>query len=243
MNILSYNIRQGGFDSYNSKSVWPEKMVKLIKTVKEINADVVSLVDTFRWTELFTKEKLKDLFGFENIYQIDIDDKSIGISTGLTVMTNLKVKKFEIVKIYNRNIVKTSLENIDIFTVYLSHKNENTRVKQVTSLLKQTNSKRPTVLIGDFNTIDKKDVVIPGLEILNPLITEMKKRVVTEIIKKRGFIDADVKKRNTAPTIIMPVLRVDYAFVKNVKVLNFKVLRDKVFDNLSDHYPIMLEIE
>ena len=76
----------------------------------------------------------------------------------------------------------------------------------------------------------------------------MRRGEVTELIKMNGFRDADPKGQKTVPTKlspikIPPVLRLDYVFYKNIKVNNFEVLKGKEFDYLSDHYPILAEIE
>jgi hypothetical protein len=122
MEILSWNIMSGGFNSYASLAKIPDRIDLLVSTIRSIDADFVNLVDTHRWTEVFTTEDLIRLFGYANVYSVKLDDerlKAIRHDNGVTVLTRLPVERFETKRIFSRNAIKTSVGGIDIFTTYL----------------------------------------------------------------------------------------------------------------------------
>jgi endonuclease/exonuclease/phosphatase family metal-dependent hydrolase len=265
MEILSYNIMSGGFSSYSSKAEKPERLEMLVKTLKEINADFVSLVDTHRWYEIFTPDDLKKIFEYEFVYSIKLDDQrliDLGHDNGITVMTRLPVEKFETVRLFTRNVVKTRVEGIDIFSTYLDDLNEDTRIGQVKALLDLVDKDRKTIITGDLNTFDESDLfsakaglkilytLNPGAKSMEPVTTGMARAEVTKILKEYGFVDMGKGNGNTIPSKLFPIrvnqpmLRVDYGFcTPDIKVQKFEVLRGEVFDKLSDHFPISMKIE
>jgi endonuclease/exonuclease/phosphatase family metal-dependent hydrolase len=270
MKIASYNILSGGFNSYNYESSSPERLDLLKKVVRKINADFIGLIDTFRWDSLYSNNQLARMFSYKKAYCINLNDgrlKKKGHNNGITVLTNLPVHKFETITINNRDaiktIVQTSKSSVDIFTVYLDDLSENTRIKQIRVLLKNINQERPTIVMGDLNTFGLNDVPkINSLidkfardnrqlyEGMRPVLEEMKRAEVTKQLEKYGLKDADKNGEPTTPTKLFPakiknaILRIDYAFHTNhIEVQNFKVLKDSLFDQTSDHYPIAFDVK
>ena len=264
MKILSWNIMSGGFNSYDSLAKTPEKLDLLTSTIRSINADFVSLVDTHRWTEMFTPEDLKRLFGYENVYTVKLEDERLkikGHDNGVTVLTRLPVGKFETIRIFSRNAIKTSVGGIDIFTTYLDDVSEDTRLQQSDSLLSQVTVGVPTIIIGDLNTIDELDLTEakkqietmfdnhPEAKAMEPVLREMMRGEVTRKIRERGFVDMGIGKGNTVPSKLFsiktdqPIARFDYGFcTPDIKIGDFEVLRGVEFDQLSDHYPIKMRV-
>jgi len=264
MEILSYNIMSGGFNDYDSLSKTPERLDLLVKTIKNINADFVSLVDTHRWTEIFSKDDLKNIFGYKNVYSVKLEDdrlEAIGRDNGVTVLTRLPVEKFEAVRLFNRNAIKTTLDGMDIFTTYLDDLNEDTRLRQIDSLLNQVVLGVPTIITGDLNAIDEFDLlktgkIIDELFIQHPeasdlgiILRGMMRGEVTRKIRENGFIDVGKDKGNTFPSKLFPIkikepiTRFDYGFcTPDIKVESFEVLKGVEFDQLSDHFPIKMGV-
>lgn len=264
MKILSWNIMSGGFSSYDSLAKTPERLDLLVSTLKSINADFVSLVDTHRWTEVFTSEDLKKMFGYENVYMVKLEDERLkikGHDNGVTVLTRLPVTKFETIRIFSRNAIKTSLEGLDVFTTYLDDLSEDTRLAQSDSLLNQITAGTPTIITGDLNTIDEVDVEEakrqietmliehPEAKAIEPILKEMMRGEVTRKLKENGFIDMGVGKGCTFPSTLFPIkvgqpiARFDYGFcTPDIKIENFEVLKGSEFDQVSDHFPIKMEI-
>jgi len=269
MKVASYNILSGGFSSYSYDSSSPERLGLLKKAISRINADLIGLIDTFRWDSLYNNRQLTKTFSYKRAYCINLNDnrlKKKGHSNGITILTNLPVEYFETISLKTRDAIKTTLqingEKLDIFTVYLDDLSENTRIKQTQALLKNINRKRPTIVMGDLNTLSQNDVPKTNplidkfatdnpqlIESLLPVLNEMKRGDVIKQLEMFGLKDAGKNGEPTAPTKLFPaiiknaILRIDYAFhTDNVRVKNFKVLTDSLFSQTSDHYPIVFDI-
>lgn len=270
MKIASYNILSGGFNSYSYESPSPERLEVLKKAIKIINADFLGLIDTFRWDSLFSNNQLTKLFGYKKAYCINLNDirlKKKGHNNGITVLSNLPVGRFEKITLATRDAIKTTLQidskELNIFAVYLDDLSEDVRVKQTQALLKHINKNKPTIIMGDLNTItisdikklnpliDKFAVDNPTLyRNMTPVLNEMKRGRVTKIFEKYGLHDADKSGEPTAPTKLFPakienaVLRIDYAFhTDKILIRDFMVAKDSIFNQASDHYPIVFNIE
>jgi len=257
----------GGFNSYNYDSSSPERLDLIKKAIRKINADFIGLIDTFRWDSLYTNKQLAEIFSYTKAYCVNLNDKRLkkkGHNNGITVLTNIPAKKLTIT-IQTRDAIKTTLKingsELDIFTVYLDDLSEETRVKQTKALLKNIDKERPTIIMGDLNTLDLNDISKaqhfidefaegnPRLyEGMKPVLIEMKRGEVIKRLKKFGLNDAGKNGGPTAPTKLFPakinepILRIDYALhTKSVMVKNFKVMRGSLFDETSDHYPIVFD--
>lgn len=271
MKIASYNIMSGGFNSYESISSKPEKLLLLQKAIKTINADFIGLVDTFRWGEVFTFKRLKELFGYQEVVQADLEDNRVEKRIGITVLSRLSLNEFGTVRLYSRNAVRSQLKingkEIEIFTVYLDDLSEETRLNQIKALLGIVN--KPSVIMGDFNAVCKEDV--PEIKLkwhkflkLNPKFKESKdyesyfvpvfdeliRGEVVEKIKQKGFREAANNgiRQMTFPTPVFmnvptPYLKVDHLFyTPDLSIDNFQVLTGGIFNQASDHYPVVGEL-
>jgi endonuclease/exonuclease/phosphatase family metal-dependent hydrolase len=270
MKIVSYNVLQGGFRKYGSKEKYPEKMDKIVGAVKAIRADFVSLVDVFRWHEIFSSEEIGKMFGYKNVYQISLEDtikSKYRNEFGITVMTNLEVKSFEKCWLDTRNCIKTTLvyddQEIEIFSVYLNNRAEDIRIDQTKKLLKLANINKPTIICGDLNAIKKGEVegwakvVVWMAGWLRPkwrrekkIVWDMMRGEVIGMMEKAGWIDSDKKAERTIPSgidikgIFGPFLRLDYIFYSDkLKLIKFEVVKGGVYEETSDHYPIVGEFD
>ena len=160
MKIASYNILSGGFNSYGYESSLPERLELLKKAIGIINADFIGLIDTFRWDALYSISQLSELFGYKKAYCINLNDirlKEKGHNNGITVLTNLPVDQFKTITLETRDAIKTTLQinnnDLDIFTVYLDDLSEDVRVQQTQALLQYVDQTKPTIIMGDLNTL------------------------------------------------------------------------------------------
>lgn len=270
MKIASYNILSGGFSSYSYDLVTPERLELLKKAISIIDADFTGLIDTFRWDSLYDNNQIASFFGYRNAYCINLNDsrlKKKGHNNGITVLTNLPVEHFETVNLGTRDAVRTTIrvnnKTVDIFSVYLDDLSEDVRIDQIQSLLKFVEKDKPVIIMGDLNTLDAEDFVREEPLInkfaasntqlyisMTPVLNEMKRGEVVKILKESGLQDADKSSEPTAPSKLFPakieyaILRIDYAFHTNeMQIANFKVMKDGVFDQASDHYPIVFEAD
>ncbi len=161
MKIATYNILSGGFDSYTYAYSKPDRLKLLQKALRKINAVFIGLVDTFRWKDIYSDENLEKMFGYRTAFHIDMNDTRVDKKIGIAVMTDLPLKSFKAVRLYNRDCIKVTLVDnkklVDIFAVYLDDISEDVRLKEINVLLKNINS-NPTVIMGDLNAVGKADV-------------------------------------------------------------------------------------
>jgi endonuclease/exonuclease/phosphatase family metal-dependent hydrolase len=263
--ILSWNILSGGFKDYGGSEKRPGRIDGLASVIKDLNSDIVSLVDTHRWTEVFTPDELKQIFGYPYVHTIKLDDQRLitkGHDNGVTVFSQVAGTETQTIWLATRNAIRTKISGIDIFSVYLDDVSEDTRIKQIEAVLKLVNPNTPTIITGDLNTIDKDDLAetnkqletlgrkFPGpMKSMEGSLNEMKRGEIAKILKDQGFIDLGKDEGNTVPAKLFPlpvekpILRLDYAFGNNqVKLEEFKVLTDEKYGNLSDHYPIWMRV-
>lgn len=253
----------GGFNSYSSKAIIPERLGLLKKVITDINADFVGLVDTFRWKEIFTPSDLRKHFGYKNVFCIDMNDTRVDKRIGLTVLSKLDTRCEEL-RIFNRNCIKSMFnrngKKYTIFTVYLDDLSEDTRLQEVESLLSQI-TRDNTIIMGDLNTFSKKDQKYiprdmesyfqdkPDLyEDLKGVLGEMERGEVIELLQKEGFVNGLPAFQPTAPSKLFPggfdspIVRIDYVLhSKDIQVKRAKVLRSSILDKTSDHFPIYFE--
>jgi len=269
MKIASYNVMSGGFDDYGSKSNKPERLENIKKAVKKINADFIALVDTYKWEKIYTKKELQKMFDYKKGYSINLNDsrlKKLGHNNGITVLTNFENVKFEIARLFDRNSIKSCIsikgKRLVIYSVYLDDVSERTRMKQIEALMKNSGKEKDVVVMGDFNAIDQRDLSVVSLSLKKfiegnknlskkfiSVLDEMKKTEVMNYLKKNNFSNASSKFMPTVMTKLFPAkvnkpfMQLDYVFYNSgIKVKRTKVLYDKVFDEASDHYPIVVEI-
>jgi endonuclease/exonuclease/phosphatase family metal-dependent hydrolase len=263
--ILSWNILSGGFKDYGSTETKPPRINGLAKVINNLKPDIVSLIDTYRWTEVFTPDELKQIFGYPYVHTAKLEDERLiakGHDNGVTVFSRVPETRMQTIRLVTRNAVSTNAGGIDIFSTYLDDVSEDTRIKQIEEVLKLVNSNIPTIITGDLNTIDLDDLAetnknikdlvrkFPGpMKSMEHSLNEMKRCEVTKMLVKNGFADLGKGKGNTTPAKLFslptdePIVRLDYAFgSRQSKLEEFKVLTDEKYGNLSDHYPIWMRV-
>ncbi|MDC0449069.1 hypothetical protein OAL67_00480 [bacterium] len=259
--LLSYNIMSGCFESYELTSKLTNRFDLLKDALKQINADYVGLCDAFRWKDTFSPEELKQAFGYKHILHVDMEDSRVEKEVGVAVMTNLDVKEFNVIRAFNRNYIETVLEGLNIYTCYLDDLSEDTRLKEINSLLEQV--KKPAIIHGDLNTFTKSDLEIENktrllfeqenellTKQLKPILDGMQRCEVIDVIKDKGFVDSETNFNPTLPSKLFPAkvtepfVRVDYIFhTPDVQSSNVTVHKDDLFHKVSDHFPLSATIE
>ena len=263
MKLLSWNIYAGGYKDYEVYNRKPEKLDLIVKAIKEADADFVSLVDVNGWNRVFSNEELSRIFEYKHVFQVTIIS---GCEIGITVMTNLELISFEKLLVSDRYCVKSRVKAggkvIDVISMYLDNRDGKARLEQIRNILTKADSDIPTILCGDLNTIRKGELnwlMRLGINILglNPIwsydagvVNGMVKDRIIELLESSGFIDGDISRQKTIPSrttikgMFGPFLRLDYMFGnKHINVKKFEVIRNKLIDHISDHYPIIVEIE
>lgn len=268
MRIASYNIMSGGFNSYEYQTKRPQRLPEIKQALKEIDADIVGLVDTFRWDEIFTNDDLQSIFGYKYAFCINLQDErlqKLGHNNGLTILSNTSLI-CKTVRLGTRNAIAADViidgKKTTIFLVYLDDLSEVVRLQQL-AVLKELALDKSSIIMGDLNIIAKQD--IPEIEEslitfyaknptlkhkIEPVITDMFKGEAAAEISSWGMRDACVPYQPTFPTHVFPAyadkafLRLDYCYYSPQLVIeDFTVMQAAVFQKASDHFPIVFDVK
>lgn len=268
MRMLSYNVMQGGFESYSYDLDFPKRLPLIQKVVRLSGADFVCLIDTFRWDTFFTNKTLQDLFEYEHFFTVNLGDqrlKKLGHNNAITVMTKYPNPKFESIRIDSRNAIKTTLKvdgkMLSIFCVYLDDLSDASRVSQIRGLETHLDKASVSYILGDLNCVENLYATKVKALIKERLIAEQDKRPVLEQtleemieskvfseLRRIGFKNISPRLHLTLPTrlsplAIKPFIQLDYALSNNgVVAKSFKVIKNSLTEKASDHYPIIVEV-
>jgi endonuclease/exonuclease/phosphatase family metal-dependent hydrolase len=265
MRIAAYNIMSGGFNGYDHEQPTPQRLQEIQAAVRELDADVIGLIDTFRWDEIFSAEQLKDLFGYDHVMCINLNDerlRSLGHNNGLTLLSKLPWRSCETINLGTRDALKAVFElngrEITIVLAYLDDLQEDIRLLQSKAIVESIDSHDNAIIMGDLNTLAPNDkqstthdlekfyIDNPGIkEKLRPVVEQMQRAEVIARFQAQGFIDAGSGHGATMPSKLFPAvsskpfLRLDYCLRgSNIKVSDFAVRTTETMQKTSDHFPI-----
>ena len=268
MKIATYNIMSGGFSNYDKSASAPERLPLLRSVINKIGADLIGLVDTYRWDELYTTNDLCSLFGYRYAECINLQDdrlRAIGHNNGLTLLSNIALHNVRVIDISDRDAlvveVMTNNGNLQVALTYLDDLSEAVRLRQAKALIENVNPYAPLIIMGDLNTFSLGDNTMASkalahfrsanqalLPDFDPIIADMAQGTVIEYLEQEGLIDSDHDRRPTFPTKLFPanveqqVLRLDYVMATpGVSITGLVVPNNKYFDSASDHSPIVFE--
>jgi endonuclease/exonuclease/phosphatase family metal-dependent hydrolase len=261
INLLSWNIKAGGFDAYDPSLQIPSRekdIVGLIDFSKDkYNTDTVILTDAYRWDEVYGDDNsIAHHLGFSSSAFTRLEDARLlennGAGIGIAIATDQKVERQSILDLETRLGLSVILDigrhGLQVAGVYLDDLKEETRERQITALLGQLESDIPTVIAGDFNMLRPKiksvslrsklaDTAVRAVAPLLPnselgrTIKDMNKRKTYTHIVNAGYVDNDPHMTPTSPSVL-PVFGLDYVFTNDtVKASDFTVVRTKASDH------------
>ena len=269
MKLASYNVMSGGFADYDPELPAPERLEALQQAIATIDADVIGLVDTYRWDEIYTEQQIGQLFGYPYARCINLNDdrlRAIGHNNGLTLLSKYPFVSTSTLSLGTRDALRVTLDHesrLDIVVLYLDDLDEDTRLAQVAALVPQLDPTTPTVIMGDFNTFSRADGEADTnrlaalmtkytnvLQMINKTLfqtlSQMARAEVIDAIQRAGYQDASTLREPTAPTrlfhswILKPIVRIDYMLHnEGVRVTDFHVPSGDIFNKASDHLPIV----
>ncbi len=265
--IMSYNVYGGFYNYERSKdnyyhNVEREKLAKQL--VKEQNPDILLILEANFMTDnkYNFKQDYQKIFGYEYYYHGS--DNTDNESDGIAVLSKYKIisSKNHCIKDYLwiRTKIEISKKILMIDTIHPFPKrtDETSRYGWIKKIIKD--KKEPYIIAGDFNSLSHKDdydkeELLKWFKIKIPdnykeKVENMLTSKTTKLLEKEGLIDS-LKIFNkefipTHPTSIRidPALRLDYIFCsKDIKIISSKVIKNKMSEKASDHYPIITEIE
>ncbi len=190
--MLNWNIKCGGFTSYDSNLVIPSReqgIKSLISNQHQFNnVEAVTLTDTYRWDELYGDENaIASHLGFQNARYTRLEDPRLeeteGAAISITFATDKKIEKTTKLDLGNRVdlgiILDIGKHGLQIANVYLDDLSEDKRISQIRALETAIEKDIPTLLIGDFNAlrydmknssleIKLRDLAVPSLSHIIP---------------------------------------------------------------------------
>jgi len=257
---MLYNLDHGGRKGNNLYARWPA----LIKTIKSINPDIAVLLECWDWEEKKQFKKFAEKLGYPYYYFSSSNTKHhIGL---VAKIKPAKIKKYR--KNFHHSVLQAHFDqplDFNIFGVHLSPKTEAARLEEAKRIIKLAESNQPAIVIGDFNSLSPLDGYnekkLIGQFQKNNISkfgkNKLEKRAIAKILKA-GLIDIykiqhqDKKLHYSVPSQYCQdcdhaaKMRLDYAFIDKslIKIVTAsKIIKNRLTDKSSDHYPLVLELK
>ena len=240
--VVSYNVKM--FSNHSKDSIF--------NLIKSLDPDIVILQEipkNAKKHSVFTQNALKTL-GLKHAYSplqststifsnYPIKNKSLILyPSSSTLVTDIEIgeKNLQLLGIHLRsnNITRDldSLKSVDIKSNFWNKtknmlsivtQNDIYRQEQMTLILDQIDTSKPTLMVGDFNTV-------PHSVVYNNIKEKGYNDIFETNGKGFGFTYAD-----------FPMLRIDYAFANDhIQPIGADVISDAEY---SDHYPILYQVQ
>ncbi len=266
--IMQYNIRTG-FRTFNEPYDYEGDRIELAKKIiRKEKPDILILNEAY----FESKNKIEILMDYQKIFGFPFYAHG-NYENGLSLFWgDALLSKYPITEVTNKSkgmagLFRTKINvndkalNLDI--THVSPIPAITSKKQaafIKNILKD--KKENYVLSGDFNSLSPKDNYKEE-NLINAwskfeknakkLIKEMLKRDAIKYVLSKGLVDTYKKKNKkfdfTIPTDFLSKdkgsgIRIDYIFCsKDFKVLESGIIKNKLTEKASDHYPIYAILE
>jgi exodeoxyribonuclease III len=252
--IIFYNI----FEGCSTK----DNFDKLVEFTTRERPSILAISEANHWED-GNFQKLKEFKDRTN-FKYHVFSKS-NTDFNLALFANEEIREYKVItqNVWH-SILVVKIGDIKYIIIHLNPNQERDRLREIGELKKHINKEEKIILTGDFNSISVHD----GYDEEN-LICELKERKIEKFIEK-GELQFKVHKEiaelglkdvhylfcknfgYSVPTKFnkdkahFTKLRLDFFYVsenliKNVK--KYEILKDKLTDEISDHYPIALEIK
>lgn len=260
MRIVSWNIMDGG-----GRGAAKCRLEGIVRKLRELDADIIVLQEANGFEE-HHQAILEKVAG-----TLDRKGYLARARSGFNVacfwrrsLTVFDIKSygnpyFHVA--FSMTVAVTPIFKFQLTSVHLCPDSPNRRAWEARALVNQVTSEVPTLIIGDFNS---PDPVSDGSRILQELPLRLRHRYMSR--DQPGVLDNnalrvlfgsglyDVGRRSGVLDATFPSsldlngfcdMRLDYAFASSSMspaIKDFKVLRESPLEKLSDHYPILVEL-
>lgn len=265
---MGWNIQQGGFLTDGYEEPFPPREENIRRVISEANADVLGLVDLFRWNEYYGGDQgIANFLGMRAAFYTALDDERLtrqhpsGADLGVVFATNEPVALSEPLDLEtrqgNRTVLDIGTHGLQFATLYLDEKYEDVRMRQMLAAEAQLEDV-PTIVWTDLNSLRPLDTarlsekarsavlrlvshMLPGSIPSIAAVREMEQRKALNVLLDKGFTDGDPKQRPTALGNAR-IFGVDYIMSrgKGVTVSNFTTLPHQ---GGSDHLAVSADIK
>lgn len=246
MRFATYNVMSGGYATYDDAAPSPERMALLAQAVRAVEADVVGLTDTFRWSGELSHETLAETFGYPYTFHADMDDTRVDRRVGVAVLSRVPLLEPTAVRIHNRSAIRAGISHADlggaadVVVAYLDDLDEETRILQARGILSHLAPGAPAVLMGDLNAVwprhvahvrDKVDAFVEAHpdfrerrdfgSYVEPALTSLYRAEVLPLLARHGFYEPSPDYLPTAftslhPWSMPPTFPVDHVLSRDV---------------------------
>ncbi|MBS3083774.1 endonuclease/exonuclease/phosphatase family protein [Candidatus Pacearchaeota archaeon] len=269
--IIAYNILTGlcDWDFSNKLPVIDKKRLSLAKKlIKQENPDILCLTEAF-----FSSKNYKGVYmDYQEIFNypyVDVRKSNVILSKFPIIYSKEFGKQGHNHKglgLYCQ--VMVGKKNIPISLIHPNiWANESKRLELIKDLFDEKNN---MIICGDFNSISKSDnyskefaenfrkkVIFRhngkgDLKNSNTIMKDTFNPKVVKYIEKKGFVDTYKLKNNkfdfTVPTDFLSKdkstgIRIDFIFVRWLKVLDAGIIKNSLSEKASDHYPVYAVLE
>lgn len=265
--ILEYNILNGICTEQIPYKFEKSRLEKIAKTIEAENPDILVLCEGYFWP-FVKKESLKSMKKvFSKMYNFYAPAEN-NFRWAPVVLSKFPVDEFKILSKPYLNLMRVKLKiKKETLTLDVFHPHPDTTEEQKKEFLQERlkDVGRNYVLTGDLNTLSPEDVydkkrLIKGYEKFmfskgkgKGKVEDMLKSSMVKFVLSQGLIDS-YKNHNQETNYTVPTefrkdsknsrVRMDYIFCsKNLKVLESRIIQNKITERASDHYPIFAELE
>ena len=228
LTVMTTNIRYGWTDDYRFEPKkhlqWLQRQPADVVGFQEVNKGSLygSFMDLYQY--------YRSAFPDNSVY----GDASYGFGNSLSTRLNSKdsrVLSYRSSDMIQRSFVWTLLDfndmEIEVYVTHVSHLPHPNKIRQaqVAELIEWIGrSKRPWILMGDFNAQPHEPEIIELLKVSNPIFTQK-----PELLKELSHESLE------------PTMRIDYIFFSE----HFELVEQKVLDNqgTADHRPVLARLK
>lgn len=263
--ILEYNILNGICTELTPYKFENSRLEKIAKTIESENPNILVLCEGYFWP-FAKKDSLKNIKKvFSKMYNFYAPTEN-NFRWAPVVLSKFPIDEFKILSKPHLNLIRVKLKiKKEILVLDVFHPHPDTTEEQKKEFLQEKlkDIEKNYVLTGDLNALSPEDVydkkrLIKGYEKFmfskgKDKVEDMLKSNMIKFILSQGLIDS-YKSHNQKTNYTVPTefrkdskdsrARMDYIFCsKNLKVLESKIVQNKITERASDHYPIFAELE
>lgn len=164
--IGTWNIKSGGFSSYNPSLPAPEREHAIQAVVNHLHdnnrVDTLSLTDAHRWDQIYGgNQGIAAHLGYKEAHFTPLEDdrlsRDFGAGIGIVLATDQRIEQAKELDLSTRQGLGVILDigsyGLQVANVYMDDLSEETRLTQLRALQSELEPDMPTILIGDFNAL------------------------------------------------------------------------------------------
>ena len=265
LKIIEYNLLDGFFDRNEENILVPNENRKNAaqEIMKKENPDILILTEADHTKNKRFSQDYKKIFNYP--YGFFASKKLPHRDFGIGILSKFPIVEKEKILLPKSRWIKTSIKiNGKIIYVDAVHPNSHNTIEEKEDLFKDLigRKKNPFIVAGDFNAIhpedkyNKKDLLknfsrkFGDKQKAENVVEEILKAKIIKFLLKQDLIDTYKEKNKKQDYSYHTklrgnnMMRIDYIFCsKEFKVLNSGIIKNKLTEEASDHYPIFAELE